>query len=103
MISWYNAGALGQGAKEGPNLLPMVWRSILTKRLTVRGFIISDHVDRFPDFAREVAGHLQAGRLKYRETIAQGLESAPQAFIELLRGKNFGKQLVAISPDPTRN
>jgi NADPH-dependent curcumin reductase CurA len=102
MIAWYNAGGLGQAAVEGPNLLPMAWRTILTKRLNVRGFIISDHFDRFPDFVKEVGGHLMAGRIKYRETISDGLDSAPQAFVELLRGGNFGKQLVAVSPDPTR-
>ncbi|MCP4994601.1 MAG: NADP-dependent oxidoreductase, partial [Gammaproteobacteria bacterium] len=79
-----------------------VWRTILVNRLSLRGFIIFDHFDRYPDFIREVSGHIASGKVKYRETIAQGLESAPQAFIELLKGGNFGKQLVAISPDPTR-
>ncbi len=102
-IAWYNAGGLGRSAVEGPNLLPMAWRAILTKRLNVRGFIISDHFDRFPDFVKEVGSLVMAGRIKYRETISDGLESAPQAFIELLRGGNLGKQLVAVSPDPTRN
>jgi NADPH-dependent curcumin reductase CurA len=101
-IAWYNAGGLGLNAADGPNLLPMAWRMILTKRLNVRGFIIFDHFDRFPDFVSDVGGHIQAGRVKYRESIAEGLESAPDAFIKLLRGGNFGKQLVAISPDPTR-
>ncbi len=103
MISWYNSGSLGAGMTQGPNHLPQVWRTILVNRLSLRGFIITDHYDRFPAFAEEVAGHLQAGRVKYRETISDGLESAPQAFINLLRGGNFGKQLVAVSNDPTRN
>ncbi len=102
MISWYNAGGLGVRADAGPNLLPLVWRNILVNRLSVRGFIISDHFDRFPAFMKEVSGHLKAGRVKYRESISEGLESAPVAFIRLLEGGNFGKQLVRISDDPTR-
>jgi len=102
MISWYNGGALGSGVTDGPNLLPMVWRSILVNRLSVRGFIIFDHYDRFPAFIKEVSGHIREGRIKYRESIAEGLENAPTAFIKLLEGGNFGKQLVRISDDPTR-
>ncbi len=99
MISWYNGGDLGAGV----DLLPQVWRTILTQRLNVRGFIIFDHYDRFPAFVQEVSGHIQSGKVKYRETIANGLEAAPEAFIKLLEGGNFGKQLVAVSPDPTRD
>jgi len=101
-ISWYNEGGLGSGATAGPNLLPQTWRNILVKRLSLRGFIITDHYDRFPAFEAEVAAHIKAGRVKYRESIAEGLAAAPEAFIKLLEGGNFGKQLVAVSPDPTR-
>ncbi len=96
-ISWYSGSA-----GEGPNLLPMVWRSILVKRLSVRGFIIFDHYDRFPEFLSVVSGQIKDGSVRYRESISDGLESAPQAFIDLLGGHNFGKQLVAVSSDPTR-
>ncbi len=102
MISWYNGGAPGSGVTDGANLLPMVWRSILVNRLSVRGFIIFDHYDRFPAFVKEVSGLIRDGRVKYRESIAEGLENAPEAFIRMLEGGNFGKQLVRISPDPTR-
>jgi NADPH-dependent curcumin reductase len=102
MISWYNSGGLGAGASEGANLLPQVWRNILVKRLSLRGFIISDHYDRFPDFVKEVSGHIRDGRVKYRESVAEGLAAAPEAFMKLLQGGNFGKQLVRISDDPTR-
>ncbi|NOX73690.1 MAG: NADP-dependent oxidoreductase [Alphaproteobacteria bacterium] len=102
MIAWYNGGGLGAGVTAGVNLLPQVWRTILTRRLNVRGFIIFDHYDRFPAFVQEVSGHIQSGAVKYRESIAEGLEAAPEAFIKLLEGGNFGKQLVAVSPDPTR-
>ncbi len=96
MISWYNSGGLGAAANEGANLLPLVWRSILVNRLHVRGFIISDHYDRFPAFVKEVSGHIGSGRLKYRESVTRGLRNAPRAFIELLKGENFGKQLVRL-------
>lgn len=101
MISWYNSGGLGEGVSEGPNLLPKLWRNLLVNRISVRGFIITDHYDQFPAFVQEVGGYIQEGTVKYRETVAQGLDAAPQAFINLLRGENFGKQLVAVSPDPT--
>ncbi len=103
MIAWYDQGGLGASAKEGPNMLPLIWRSILVNRLSVRGFIITDHYDRFPDFLKEVAPLVKNGTINYRETIAEGLEAAPQAFIDMLKGGNFGKQLVAVSADPTRN
>lgn len=101
-IAWYDLGGLGNSALAGPNLLPKVWRTILVQRLTVRGFIITDHYDRFPAFVEEVSGHIRDGRLKYRESIAQGLENAPDAFFAMLKGGNFGKQLVQVSEDPTR-
>ncbi len=104
MISWYNRGGLGAGpgASEGPDRWPFAWRTILINRLSVRGYIITDHYDRFPAFQKEVGGHIRSGKLKYRETISDGLASAPEAFIGLLKGENFGKQLVQVSPDPTR-
>ncbi len=96
MISWYNLGGLGLGEVPGPNLLPRVWRTILVNRLAVRGFIVTDHADRFRDFIAEVAQYIRAGRVKYRESITEGLENAPGAFLSLLEGGNFGKQLVRV-------
>jgi len=95
MISWYSGQALDQALP-----LPLVWRSILTKRLTVQGFIIFDHFARWPEFLKEVAPLVSDGRIKYRETVSDGLESAPEAFLKLLEGQNFGKQLVRVGPDP---
>lgn len=69
---------------------------ILTMRATMRGFIVSEHMELWPQAMAELAGHVAAGRIKYRETIAQGLESAPAAFLGMLRGENFGKQLVRL-------
>ncbi|NKB52903.1 MAG: zinc-binding dehydrogenase [Rhizobiaceae bacterium] len=102
MIGWYNAGALGGSISSGPNIMPKVWRTILVNRLSVQGFIITDHYDQFPNFLKEVSALIAQGKVVYRESIAEGLESAPQAFMKLLEGGNFGKQLVAVSPDPTR-
>jgi NADPH-dependent curcumin reductase len=71
-------------------------RFVLTMRLTMRGFIISEHMDLWPQGLRELGVLTATGKLKYRESIAQGLESAPDAFIGLLKGRNFGKQLVKL-------
>lgn len=69
---------------------------ILTSRLLVQGFIVSEHMDVWPAALRELGTGVVTGMLKYRETIAEGLESAPEAFLGLLRGRNFGKQLVKL-------
>jgi NADPH-dependent curcumin reductase len=71
-------------------------RSILTSRLLLQGFIVSEHMEMWPQALAELARHVAAKRIRYRETIAQGLESAPRAFIGLLRGENVGKQLVRV-------
>ena len=72
----------------------------LTKRLTIRGFIVFDF--EAGDFLNEVGGWVREGRIHYREDIREGLESAPSAFIGLLDGENFGKLLIRVAPDPTR-
>lgn len=94
MISQYNLGGLGMAGGEGPDRLPMLWRTILVQRLSVRGFIITDHYDRFPAFLEEVSGYIRDGRVKYRESITEGIENAPQAFLDMLKGGNFGKTLI---------
>ncbi len=71
-------------------------RSILVNRLLVQGFIVSEHLDLWPEALRELAGHVAAKRIRYRESVARGLESAPRAFIGMLRGENVGKQLVKL-------
>ncbi len=95
MIAWYS----GQGIADAAPL-PMMWRNILTRRLRVQGFIIFDHFDRYPAFIADVAPMVADGRVKFRETVAEGLENAPAAFMALLKGGNFGKQLVRVGPDP---
>ncbi|HUG65527.1 MAG TPA: NADP-dependent oxidoreductase [Gaiellaceae bacterium] len=72
---------------------------IVTKRLRLQGFIISDHFDRFDEFVRQAEEWIRDGRLQYRETIVDGIENAPSAFLGLLRGDNIGKMLVKVGPD----
>ena len=78
------------------------WRLLLIKRATVTGFIVSDHFADMQGFWQEVPSLVKAGKLKYREDIVKGIDNAPDAFIGLLKGKNFGKLLVQVSDDPTR-
>lgn len=91
LISEYNATS----PVPGPN-----WRPLLAKRIRVQGFIVSDHLDRAPAFLADLAPRVRDGRLKYREDVVDGLESAPAAFIGLLEGKNFGKLIVRVGPEP---
>ncbi len=93
MISQYNATEL----PPGPNLIPL-----LVNRALIKGFIVSDHMDRLGDFLRDCTRWIQEGTLKYREDIVEGLEAAPAALIGLLAGQNFGKLLVRVAEDPTR-
>ena len=69
---------------------------ILVSRLTIEGFIVSEHMDVWPEALHELGGFVAQGKLKFRESVADGLASAPEAFIGLLKGKNFGKQLVKL-------
>jgi NADPH-dependent curcumin reductase CurA len=89
----YNATSVS----PGPILLAHLMRAILTKRLTFRGFIVSDFSARYGDFMRDVSAWVREGRIKYREDVVEGLENAPPALIGLLRGKNFGKLLVRVA------
>lgn len=72
-------------------------RLILTERMKVQGFIISEHLPLWPQALAELGERVARGTLKYRETVAQGIESAPEAFIGLLKGRNLGKQLVKLA------
>jgi len=71
--------------------------NLLVNRIRLQGFIVSDRMDLWPGAMKELAGHIAAGRLRYRETIAEGLEAAPRAFIGMLKGENLGKQLVRVA------
>ena len=72
------------------------FRSVLVNKLMIQGFIISDHFDLWPQAHRELADLVVAGKLKYRESMAEGIENAPRAFMGLLKGENFGKQVVKL-------
>jgi NADPH-dependent curcumin reductase len=82
-----------------PKWASSMMRNVLTKRLTIRGFIVSDFAARHADFLRDMSGWVREGKIKYRECITEGLDSAPAAFMGLLKGANFGKQLVRVGPD----
>lgn len=69
---------------------------ILINRLKVEGFIVSEHMDVWPEALKELGGLVASGKLRPRESMAEGIESAPTAFLGLLKGKNFGKQLVKL-------
>lgn len=90
MISQYNATD-PYGVK---NLM-----SLVVNRAKIQGFIVSDHADRFKEFATEVSGLLKSGRLKYREHVTKGIENAPAAFVGMLKGENFGKAVVQIADE----
>jgi NADPH-dependent curcumin reductase CurA len=89
MISQYNAGDDRYGVK---NLMAAVGM-----RIKLQGFIVSDHMERWPEALKELSDGVRSGKIKYRETVTQGLENAPRAFIGLLKGENFGKQLVKVA------
>ena len=71
--------------------------SVLINRIKMQGFIVSDDMSRWPPALKELGGLVATGKLKYRETVANGLAAAPAAFISLLKGGNFGKQLVKLT------
>jgi NADPH-dependent curcumin reductase CurA len=70
---------------------------ILISRLKIEGFIVSEHPEVWPDATKELGGMVATGKMKFRESVADGIASAPEAFLGLLKGKNFGKQLVKLS------
>ncbi len=92
MVAYYDLDT----PPDGPDQLPRLWRTVLVKRLAIRGFIISDHWDRFPTFLGEVAPLVADGTVKYLEDVAEGLENAPAAFMAMLKGGNRGKQIVKL-------
>ncbi len=94
LVSQYNATRL----PKGPDRSPILMSTILIKRLKVQGFIIfEDYGHRYEEFAKEMTPLVETGKVKYREHRVDGLENAPQAFIGLLNGENFGKLVVRVS------
>jgi NADPH-dependent curcumin reductase len=90
-------GAISEYQDKEPMAGPPKMFTIVQRRLTLQGFIISDHVNLMGEFVAEVGGLLKSGKLKVRETVVDGLARAPQAFMGLLRGENFGKLVVKVS------
>jgi NADPH-dependent curcumin reductase CurA len=82
-----------------PKWAGAMMRNVLTKRLNIRGFIVSDFASRHGDFLKDMSGWVRDGKVKYKEFVTEGLEHAPDAFMGLLKGANFGKQLVRVGPD----
>jgi NADPH-dependent curcumin reductase CurA len=91
MISQYNATS----AEPGPSNLGLV----IPRRLRIQGFIVTDHADLRDQFLADMGGWIGEGKLKWRETVVEGLDKAPEAFLGLFRGDNLGKMLVKIGPD----
>ena len=81
---------------DGQSLAINNARLLLTQRLKLQGFIVSEHMPLWPGALKELGGLVAEGKLKYRESVAQGIAAAPEAFLGLLKGKNFGKQLVKL-------
>ncbi|RWB10118.1 MAG: NADP-dependent oxidoreductase [Mesorhizobium sp.] len=84
-------------ADAGTDRLPTLMQQVLHRSLTIRGFIQREFVDQRPAFYREMAEWIASGRVRYREDIVDGIENAPQAFLGLLEGRNFGKLIVRIA------
>lgn len=93
VVAQYNS----TGLPDGPDRLPLLLDTLLKKRMRMQGFIIfNDYGHRYDEFARDMNAWYADGKIKYREQIVQGLENAPEAFIGLLEGKNFGKLVVQV-------
>ena len=92
MISVYNATE----PVPGPSNLGYT----ISKKLTIQGFIVGDHMKKLPQFHSDMATWMGAGRIKWKETVFEGIENAPRAFIGLFKGENFGKMLVKLGPAP---
>src|SRR5262245_34054490 len=94
LIAQYN----GIGKGDGTDRLPATMREILSKSLTLRGFINYEFAaEHYPAFLHDVGAGIADGRIRYREDFVDGLENAPQAFIGMLEGQNFGKLIVRVS------
>jgi NADPH-dependent curcumin reductase CurA len=93
LIAHYNETSL----PPGPDRMVALQGLILTKSIRMQGFIVSDYIDRAPAMVKEIGTLLATGKMKYKEDVVEGLENAPQAFMGLFRGANFGKLVVKVS------
>ncbi|MEM7316870.1 MAG: NADP-dependent oxidoreductase [Planctomycetota bacterium] len=92
-------GQISQYNNEKPEQGPRLFSLLIVKRATVQGFLVTDYLSRFREGMQALSEAYSAGGLKYRARITQGLDAAPRAFIEMMRGANIGKQLVHLSSD----
>jgi NADPH-dependent curcumin reductase CurA len=92
-------GAISRYNDTAPSPGPRNFAFVVSKRLRIEGFIVSDHTDRFRDFVAEVGPWVAAGKIACRETMLDGIEQVPAAFAGLFRGDNTGKMLVRVGPD----
>lgn len=90
-------GMIAQYNDEKPTPGPANLALIIGKRLNLRGFIVSDHFDMYADFARDLAGWVKEGKVAWKETVLDGIENAPAAFMQLFEGANLGKMLVKLA------
>lgn len=96
VVSQYDTSSPAPGPRGVPGLL-------VAKRLRMEGFLLPDHRDEWPEATRKLAAHLEAGTITPLENVIDGLENAPQTLIDLLAGRNLGKSMVRVSPDPNLN
>jgi NADPH-dependent curcumin reductase len=96
LVSQYNA----VGLPPGPDRMNWLMGQILRKKIRMQGFIIFDNYGHlYPQFAAQMSGWLESGKIRYREEIIDGLENALESFVGLLRGENFGKRVVRVGPE----
>nr|WP_174505347.1 NADP-dependent oxidoreductase [Acinetobacter sp. Marseille-Q1620] len=96
VVAHYNANKL----PEGPNRIPQLMIEIISKRLHIQGFLINDHYEQYYEqFKKDVNQWIAEGKLSIKEEIVDGIENAPQTFIHLLSGQNFGKVLIKVSEE----
>lgn len=98
LIAHYNATEL----PPAPNRVPLLMRAILTKRLSLRGFIVTDFQNQRPQFEKDMAQWLRDRKVKYREDVVDGLENAVAALKGLFHGRNFGKLIIRVAAEPHR-
>lgn len=94
IVSWYNLA----GLPEGPDMAAALMGTILRMKVKVQGFIIFDSfpLSLYSEFVRDMTGWLKEGKVKYREDVTEGLENAPEAFLDMLEGRSFGKSVVKV-------
>jgi hypothetical protein len=93
LIAHYNQTAL----PSGPDRMSLLQAMILTKSIKMQGFIVGNYLDRVPAFIGDMTQWMGEGKVRYREDVVDGLENAPEAFLGLFKGANFGKLVVKVS------